>query len=212
MVQIEIWSDFVCPFCYIGKKKLDKALAAFDSNEEVDVQWKSYQLDPEPKGRKFGSAIEYMVETKGLTEDAVKDMFQHVEQMALEEGLVYDLQKTIPANTLKAHRLMQFAKSKGLGGIAEEALFSAHFIEFKDIDDEEVLKEIGAELGLTSSDVELALNDGEYENRVQADIYEAAQVGVRGVPFFVFNQKYAISGAQPIDTFTEILNKLKAES
>lgn len=212
MIQVEVWSDFVCPFCYIGKKKFEKALESFKDKDEVEVIWKSYQLDPEPKDKTFENAIDYMVETKGLTEDAVKDMFQQVEQMAQEEGLAYDLQRTIPANTFKAHRLLQLAKSKKLGVLAEERLFSAHFLDFKDLDDEAVLRAVGQELGLDDSEIDSAFQDKTYEDLVAADIYEAQQVGVRGVPFFVFNQKYAISGAQPVHIFLETLTKLKEET
>lgn len=211
-MKVEIWSDFVCPFCYIGKKKFEKALASFSAKDEVEVIWKSYQLDPEVREKKHDKALDYMTETKGLTKEAVEEMFQHVEQMANEEGLNYDLKRTIPANTFKAHKLMQLAKSKRKGDLVEEHLFSSHFLEFKDIDDEDVLREIGRAIGLADTDIESAFTEKTYEDKVSADIYEARQVGVRGVPFFVFDKKYAISGAQPADAFLEVLSKVKSES
>lgn len=211
MIKVEIWSDVVCPFCYIGKKKFEKALASFTAKDSVEVIWKSYQLDPEQKEKKYSSALEYMVESKGLTEAAVEGMFQNVEQMAGDEGLSYDLKRTIPANTFKAHRLIQLAKSKGLGDLAEEQLFRSHFLDFENIDSEDILKAVGKAIGLSEKEVESALSDKAYEEMVLADMYEAQQVGVRGVPFFVFNQQYAISGAQPSEVFLDTLNKLKEE-
>lgn len=211
MIKVEIWSDVVCPFCYIGKKKFEKALASFTAKDSVEVIWKSYQLDPEQKEKKYSSALEYMVESKGLTEEAVEGMFQNVEQMAGDEGLSYDLKQTIPANTFKAHRLIQLAKSKGLGDLAEEQLFRSHFLDFEDIDSEDILKAAGKAIGLSEEEVESALSDKAYEEMALADMYEAQQVGVRGVPFFVFNQQYAISGAQPSEVFLDTLNKLKEE-
>lgn len=211
MIRVEIWSDIVCPFCYIGKKRLEKALESFSEKDTVEVVWKSYQLDPEQKSKKYESALAYMVESKGLTEEAVDGMFQHVEQMAGEEGLTYDLKRTVPANTLRAHRLIQLAKEKGVGELAEEQLFKSHFLDFEDVDDHNTLKAVGQAIGLSEAEVDSALTDKKYEEMALADIYEAQQVGVRGVPFFVFNQKYAISGAQPVEVLLETLDKLKEE-
>ncbi len=205
-MKIEIWSDVICPFCYIGKRNLEKALAQFTGKDHIEVIWKSFQLDPEiPETAQ--SHEDYLVERKGISQEQVKGLLANVTQMAEQVGLEYHLDKSVVANSFNAHRLIQFAKTKGFGDPAEERLFRAFFTEGKNIADLNTLTQLGKEIGLDENELKTAFTDDEYAYRIDQDIREAQSIGVRGVPFFVFNRKFAISGAQPPQTFLETLEK-----
>lgn len=207
-MKVEIWSDVMCPFCYIGKRNFEAALNEFSDKNEIEIEWKSFQLDPTiPKtfDRKL-NVYEYLAERKGMSVEQSKKMHEHVTETAKKVGLNYNFDKAIIANSFNAHKFIQLAKTKGLGDQAEEALFKAYFIEGKDIADSEILILLGKELGLDEDEIASALSSEEFTTRVNQDINEATQIGVTGVPFFVFDRKYAVSGAQPIETF---LNALK---
>ncbi len=211
-MKIEIWSDIMCPFCYIGKRRLEAALAKFENKEHVEIIWKSYMLNPTMKTDTDKNINQYLVEIKGWSLEQAKEMNAHVTNMAKEVGLTYDFDKAIVANSLKAHCLIQLAKTKNKGNEIEEHLFKAYFTEGKNVDDEKTLVELGKEIGLEESEVRLALRDLNYLNEVDKDIREAQQIGVRGVPFFVVDRKYGISGAQPESIFIETLTKAWAEN
>lgn len=208
-MKVEIWSDIMCPFCYIGKRNYEKALKQFPEKDHIEVVWKSFQLDPTitSDANGTGDVYEYLSVRKGISRDQVINMHAQVTLMAQEAGLEYHLDKTIIANSFKAHRLIQFAKQKGLGDEAEERLFYANFTEGKDFGDPIVLQEIALEIGLTKADVEDALTTEEYADLVRGDLREAREIGVNGVPFFVFDRKYAINGAQKADAFLQALEK-----
>ena len=203
----------MCPFCYIGKRNYEKALEQFSGNEDIELVWKSYQLDPTLPTEGAGDldVYQYLAERKGISRPQVEAMHHQVTEMAKNAGLEYRLDLSVMANSFKAHRVVAFAKEKGLGDLAEERLFHATFIAGKDFGDTDVLKEIGAEIGLTSSEIDRALTDDQYAYQVNSDITEAAEIGVTGVPFFVFDRKYAISGAQPPQTFLQTLEKAHEE-
>ncbi|MBN8695415.1 MAG: DsbA family oxidoreductase [Bacteroidetes bacterium] len=211
-MKIEIWSDIMCPFCYIGKRRLETALAKFENKEHVEIIWKSYMLNPTMKTDTGKNINRYLAEIKGWSIEQAKEMNTHVTNMAKEVGLTYDFDKAIVANSLKAHCLIQLAKTKNKGNEIEEHLFKAYFTEGKNVDDEKTLVELGKEIGLEESEVRLALRDLNYLSEVDKDIREAQQIGVRGVPFFVIDRKYGISGAQPESIFTETLAKAWAEN
>lgn len=211
-MKIEIWSDIMCPFCYIGKRRLEAALAKFENKEHVEIIWKSYMLNPTMKTDTNKNINQYLAEIKGWSLEQAKEMNAHVTNMAKEVGLNYDFDKAIVANSLKAHCLIQLAKTKNKGNEIEEHLFKAYFTEGKNVDDEKTLVELGKEIGLEESEVRLALRDLNYLSEVDKDIREAQQIGVRGVPFFVIDRKYGISGAQPESVFTETLTKAWAEN
>lgn len=208
-MKVEIWSDVMCPFCYIGKRNYEEALKQFAEKEHIEVVWKSFQLDPTITSDENSTEdiYEYLSVRKGISRDQVVKMHAQVTLMAQEAGLEYHLDKTIIANSFKAHRLIQFAKQKGLGDEAEERLFYANFTEGKDFGDAIVLQEIALEIGLNSTDLEEALTTEEYADLVKSDLREAREIGVNGVPFFVFNRKYAINGAQKPDAFLQTLEK-----
>ncbi len=206
-MKIEIWSDVMCPFCYIGKRNFEKALAQFTEKEKIEIVWKSFQLDASVPDIATESYEEYLVKRKGLSAEQVKGMLQNVTQMAREAGLDYHFDRSVIVNSLKAHRLIQFAKTRNLGDEAEERLFHAFFTEGKSIADIDTLTQLGVEIGLDATELQVAFTDERYAYQVNQDIQEARQIGVNGVPFFVFNRKYAISGAQPPQAFLETLRK-----
>ena len=211
--KVEVWSDIMCPFCYIGKRNYEAAVAQFADNDQIDLVWKSYQLDPTIPTPTDTSktTLQYLSASKGMSEAQVQSMTQGVTQTAHNAGLEYHLDKTLVTNTFDAHRVIQLAKTKGLGDAAEETLFYAYFTEAKDIADHAVLQELGEKIGLTAAEVTEAMTDELYAHQVRKDIQEAQEIGVRGVPFFVFDRKYAVSGAQPPEAFLETLNKSFAE-
>lgn len=212
-MQIEVWSDIMCPFCYIGKRHYEKALSQFAEKENVEIIWKSFQLDssiPEYFDHKV-SVYDYLAKRKGISRVQSEQMHKRVIEMAEAAGLHYDFEKAVVANSFKAHRVIQFAKTKNLGDKIEERLFSAYFTEGKDFSDTNTLIELGKEIGLSEAEVNEALINDEYAYRVKQDIQEAQRIGVNGVPFFVFNRRYAVSGAQPTEVFLETLEKSFAE-
>lgn len=204
-MKVEIWSDVMCPFCYIGKKHFEQALEKFDRKGEVEVEWKSYQLDPSiEKGKSFGHS-EYLSQRKGVSPQQVGQMLENVTALAARAGLHYHLENAIVANSFDAHRLSHLAKKYNKQDEAEELLFKAHFVEGKNIGDAIVLIEIGSQLGLPAGETREMLTNKDYAKEVLNDIEEASRFGVRGVPFFVFDRKYAVSGAQPVEVFSKTL-------
>lgn len=206
-MKIEIWSDVICPFCYIGKRNLETALADFPDKDKIEIEWKSFQLDPQMSDKPLESYVDYLVKNKGMSKEQVETMLENVTNSAKQVGLDYNLNQSKLVNTAKAHQLIQFAKTKGLGDEIEEKLFSAFFTEGKNIADTDTLIELGNSIGLEKQAIESALNDEQYKNLMDKDIQEARAIGVTGVPFFVFNRRYAVSGAQPPQAFLETLKK-----
>lgn len=210
-MKVEIWSDIVCPFCYIGKRKFEKALDAFANKEQVEIVWRSFQLDPTTKPNPEKSVIESLAEKKGWTLEQSRQVHAQVTGMAREVGLDYQMDKAVIANTFDAHRLSHLAATKGLQDKMEERLFAAYFSEGKDIGGVDTLVALATEVGLDATEAAEVLKTDAFTDNVQADIQEAQQVGVRGVPFFVFDNKYAVSGAQPSEVFAQVLSKVWEE-
>ena len=210
-MKIDIWSDIRCPFCYIGKRNLEAALAQFEHKDQVEIVWRSYELDPDLKTDLNTSTIAYLAQRKGITNEASVRMHAQVTQMAADSGLTYNLDIYKVSNSLDAHRLIQFSKTKGLGDNTEEALFKAYFTEGKDISDLTVLLQIGIEIGLDETALDKVLQSTLFSSEVKADQTKANEIGVTGVPFFVFDNKYAISGAQPPAAFLNALETCVAE-
>ncbi len=207
-MQVEIWSDVVCPFCYIGKRRFEQALEDFAGKEQVEITWKSFQLDAEVKPGPGGMSVHaYLAQRKGVSEAEGKKMNDYMASAAQEVGLTFDFEKAVVTNTLNAHRLLHFAKKHGLQEDLKERLFAAYYTQGQDLGDVEVLVNLAQEVGLDSAEARAMLASDAYESDVQQDIYEAQQVGVRGVPFYVFNRKYAVSGAQPSSVFKDALEK-----
>lgn len=211
-MKVDIWSDIRCPFCYIGKRNFEQALQQFDTKEDVEVIWHSFQLDPNLKTQPEVDLIDYFTESKGISREQAHQMFAQAKEMAAESGLEFKMDSLIVANSYKSHQLLQFAKSKGLGDEIKEALFEAHFTEGKNIDDIQSLLELAAGVGLDKKETEEVLDSEKFAYQVKQDEMEAKNIGVQGVPFFVFNNKYAVSGAQAPETFLEVLQKSREEN
>jgi predicted DsbA family dithiol-disulfide isomerase len=210
-MEVEIWSDVMCPFCYIGKRKFEQALDQFAHKNDVKVVWKSFQLNPAMKTEPGKNINQYLAEVKGWPVEQAKQMNDRVTDMARQVGLEYNFDKAVVANSWDAHRLVQLAKEHGLGDAAEERLFRAYFTEGRNTADHATLVELGTDIGLDATDVTRVLSSKEYSQEVSQDIYEAQQVGARGVPFFVLNRRYAVSGAQQPETFLGALSTAWAE-
>jgi len=206
-MKVDIWSDVRCPFCYIGKRKFENALEKFPHKNEIEVNWHSFELDPSLETNTEVSAIEHISEIKGISKVQAEGMHEHVINVAKEVGLDFDFEKSVVANSFNAHRLIQLAKTKGLGNEIEEQLFKAHFTEGKNIDDKETLVQTGMSIGLDEKEIKEMLASDAFAKEVKQDEMQAQSIGVRGVPFFVLNDKYAVSGAQSPDTFLEVLNQ-----
>ena len=210
-MQIDIWSDIACPWCYIGKRRLETALADHPQRDEIEVTWHSYQLDPTLPEHYDGTEIEYLASRKGMPEDQVRQMFGHVTEQAAGEGLAYDFDALVVANSARAHELLHLAKDRGLADAVKEALLSGHFEHGTDIGDVNSLVQVGVDAGLDEGEIRATLDDGRYRAAVASDIDMARQIGVTGVPFVVVDMKYAVSGAQPPEVFREVLDKALAE-
>ncbi|MFA7272485.1 MAG: DsbA family oxidoreductase [Crocinitomicaceae bacterium] len=212
-MKIEIWSDVACPFCYVGKRKFEEALAKFEHNDWVEIEWKSFQLDstiPKDMDQSIGM-YQYLADNKGISLKESKRMHDNVAKMAKEVGLIYDFDRAKISNTFDASRLIHFAKEKGLQGLAKEKLLAAHFTLGLDVADLETLVTIGTEIGLDAEEVRGILTSDAYSAVVRADIQEARNLGISGVPFFVFDRKYGVSGAQDPSVFLETLEKAYQE-
>jgi len=208
-MKIEIWSDIVCPFCYIGKRRLEKALATLQHTEEIELIWKSFQLNPQQVTQPGISVLDDLARSKGWSIEQTRQITQQVTQMAAEEGLQYNFDAAVVANSLQAHRILQFAKTQKLGTEMKEALLCAYFIDGENIDDPVALQKLATNIGIDATAVDIVLrNTQQYLPEIEADITEAQQLGLRGVPYFIFDRKIAISGAQHVDVFVEALNKV----
>jgi predicted DsbA family dithiol-disulfide isomerase len=204
-MKINIWSDVRCPFCYIGKRKFEKALEKFPHKDEVEVVWRSFQLDPKLQTQTGKNVYEHFAEHKGMSLKYAEQMHNRAAQIANEVGLTFNFNKAVVANSFNAHRLIQFAKTKGLSNEAEEELFKAYFTDGKNIDDISTLIKTGVSVGLDEKELQEVLASDAFTKQVQHDELAALKIGVTGVPFFMFNDKYAVSGAQPVDTFLRTL-------
>lgn len=210
-MEVEIWSDIMCPFCYIGKRKFEQALSQFPHQDQVKITWKSFQLNPDMKTEPDRSINDYLADMKGWSLDEARSMNDRVTAMAHEVGLTYDFDRAVVANSFDAHRLIQLAKTNGLGDAIEERLFKAYFTEGRNVADHATLLELGMEIGLDKIAIENLLSSNQFSREVKQDVYEAQQVGARGVPFFVLNRRYAVSGAQQPQTFLGALQTAWSE-
>lgn len=206
-MKIEVWSDIMCPFCYIGDKKLDDALAEFGDRDRIEVEFKSFELMPGLETHPIRTTNEMLAETKGMTIEQARQMNSQVAQVAAGVGLEMDTETSIPANTINAHRLTHLAKKHGKQKAVADALFRAYFNEQKNVDDLDTLVDIASAAGIDATEAREVLESDAYTNEVQQDVHEARQLGVTGVPFFVFDRKYAISGAQDAAVFSGTIEK-----
>ena len=214
-MRIEIWSDVVCPWCYVGKRRLETALAAFDHRDDVEVVYRSFELDPTAPRHGHVPTTEVLARKYGRSEDEMRDMQQQLIDLAAQEGLAFRLFDTVHTNTVDAHRLLHLALSSGgpeLQGRLKEVLLEAYFVHARDIGDHAVLRDAAATVGLDDARVDDVLDSDEYAEAVAADVAQARAYGATGVPFFVVDQKYGISGAQPATVFTQALEQAWADA
>jgi len=201
----------MCPFCYIGKRRFEQALQQFDNKADIEVEWKSFQLNPYLETDTSLSVTQYLADRKGWTIDHARQMNDHVTQMAAEVGLTYNMDKAVVANSFDAHRFAHLTKQHGKGDEAEEALFNAYFTQGKNIADHDTLADLAEAIGLNKALVKQTLATDEYTADVNADIQQAQLYGISGVPFFVLDNKYGISGAQAVPVFLQTLEKAYGE-
>lgn len=206
-MEIKIWSDIRCPFCYIGKRRLEAALKDFEHRNQISISWKSFQLDPNLISQPQTNALEHLADSKNISIEQAKEMVKQVTNMAKEVGLKFDFENAIVANSFNAHRLLHLAKSENKADEIKEALLKAHLIEGKNIDDNTTLLEIAKIIGLNSDKVKDVLDSDQYAYEVKQDEMEGKNLGLSGVPFFVFDMKYGISGAQPLEVFKNTLKQ-----
>jgi predicted DsbA family dithiol-disulfide isomerase len=208
-MKIEIWSDIMCPFCYIGKRQLETALEAFPGND-FEIEWKSFQLDPTIEPQSGKDVYSFLAERKGISVEQSIEMHKGVSERAKSVGLDYHFDKAVISNSLTVHRIIHLAKAKKLGDEMEEIFFKAYFTDGKDLNDAQTLIELGIQAGLISAEVkEVVENENLYLSDVKGDITEAQEIGVQGVPFFVFDRKYAVSGAQPVEAFVNTIKEVQ---
>lgn len=211
-MQVEIWSDVVCPWCYIGKRRFESALADFKHRDQVEVVWKSFELDPHAP-RTSEDTLDQMLSKKyGMSVEKAAAANQQVTLLAAQEGLDYHLDLAHPGNTFDAHRLIHFAAGHGRQGEMKERLMRAYFTEGQPVSDSETLVKLAAEVGLDVEEARAILAGKAYTDEVNADKREASMLGISGVPFFVIDEKYGISGAQPTELFQQALEQAWAES
>jgi predicted DsbA family dithiol-disulfide isomerase len=214
-MRIEIWSDVVCPWCYIGKRRLEKALASFGRADDVEIVWRSFELDPSAPQEPVETVAEVLGRKYGGGPEAGRQMVDRVEAVAAEEGLLFRHHQSLRVNTVDAHRVLHLALETGgsdLQGRLKEALLSAYFVETENVADHDTLLRIAAGAGLDEVRVKEVLASDLYADAVEADVREAASLGATGVPFYVIDRKYGISGAQPSEVFAEVLEKAWSES
>ena len=205
-MRVDIWSDVVCPFCYIGKKRLERA--ASEAGVELEVHWHSYQLDPEAPVRQEVSNSERLAQKYGRTLAEVEDMQRNIAAMAKEEGIEFNWEGANSGNTFNAHRLIHLAQSKGLGSEAKEAFFFSYMTQGLAIGERETIEDVASRIGLNPVEVDDLLDSDEYADFVKFDEEIARdQLKVTGVPFFVFDQRVALAGAQPTEVFKQVMQK-----
>jgi predicted DsbA family dithiol-disulfide isomerase len=206
-LKIQIWSDIMCPFCYIGKRRIEEALSLFDNKDSIAIEWKSFQLDPSFVATPNESIIDHLAEKYRKDTDWAQTMVDNMTENAKRSGLDFHFEKAILANSLHAHRLLHLAKKHNLSNELEELLFKAYLTDGKDVNDLKTLELLGLEVGLEKEAIENVLHSDLYANEVRQDQEQAQSIGVTGVPFFVFDNKYAVSGAQATDVFLKTLEK-----
>jgi len=210
-LKVQIWSDIMCPFCYIGKRRIEEALSLFEHKDAVEIEWKSFELDASFIASPEDSLVEHLAEKYRKDSDWAQTMLDNMTQNAKSAGLDFHFEKAVLANSHHAHRLLHLAKKHHLANELEELLFKAYLTEGKDLNNLNTLSEVGIAVGLEAEAVAQVLHSDDYSKEVKQDIQEANTIGVQGVPFFVFDAKYAISGAQPATAFLQTLEKVWKE-
>ncbi len=207
-IKVDIWSDVQCPWCYIGKRKFEAGVKEFDG--DVEVEYHSFELAPDTPVDFDGTPIDYLSQRKSMPVDQVEQLIARVTEIAATVGLDYDYDHVHQTNTIKAHELLLFAKSRGRQLDMKERLLKAYFVDGRHVGRIEDLADLAAEIGLDRADVIRALESNEYLAHVKADVALATDYGIQGVPFFVIDGKYGVSGAQEAEVFTNLLTQVRS--
>jgi predicted DsbA family dithiol-disulfide isomerase len=211
-ISIDVWSDIVCPWCFVGKRRLDRALAEFAHRDAVDVRWHAFELDPSAPRSHEGGYVERLARKYGTDTAAAQAMIARMVAVAADDGITLDFERARPGNTFDAHRLVHFAAGRVLQPALEERLFRATFTEGLPIGDRETLVGLAADVGLDEEQARAVVFSDAGADAVRADEAHAAELGIRGVPFFILDGKYAISGAQPAELLGEALEHVWREA
>jgi predicted DsbA family dithiol-disulfide isomerase len=214
-IKIDVWSDVACPWCYLGKRRLDAALKAFGQTPEarlVEVDYRSYQLNPDLPADFEGRHTDYLASRLGMSPEQITASNGRMAEMGAAVGAEYHMDRVVIANTLKAHELLHFAKAHGRQAEMKERLLRAYWSEGRRLGRIDELADLAAEVGLDGTAARQALDTGMYRGAVRADMAQAAQYGIRGVPFFVLDGKYGLSGAQEPETLLEALTTVAGEA
>lgn len=204
-MRVDIWSDVVCPWCYLGKRRFERALAEFDRRDEVEVVYRSFELDPRmPRGEAQPKAP-LLAAKFGKSEAEMREMEARLERLAAEDGLEYHLEGSLIGNTFDAHRVLHLARERGMQAAVTERFFRAYFTEQRSLFDVDSLADVAVDAGLEREEVLHVLKEGTYADAVRADVEQARALGANGVPFFVLDDRYGVSGAQSAETFTAAL-------
>jgi len=210
-MKIEIWSDYACPYCYIGKRRLEKALENFSDREDIYISFKSFELDSSASYKTTTNTIERISEKYRISIEKAKQMIDSITEYAKSVGLDFNYDTVRYTNTFDAHRIAKYAETKGKGIEISEKLLHAYFTENKQMSDHKVLTDIAIEVGLDKLEVEDILKDKKFAEDVRNDEYEASRLGIQAVPFFFINEKYSISGAKPLEVFEKTIEKALQE-
>ena len=211
-MRIEIWSDYMCPFCYIGKRRFEEALESFPHKDQVEVIYRSYELDPNEPRDTDQTTYDSLAKKYGMSVQEAKSMTENVVAQARTVGLSYDFDVIKPTNSFDAHRVTHYAAEQGKAKEMTEVLFSAYFEKGEHIGSREVLIRLAGEVGLDPKQAAKMLEESTYSEEVRSDEKQGADLGIQGVPFFVIDRKYGISGAQPLQVFTDALAQVWSES
>jgi predicted DsbA family dithiol-disulfide isomerase len=211
-MQVEIWSDVVCPWCYLGKRRFEQALASFEHGDEVEVVYRSFELDPTAAPGVTTPTVGMLTKKYGLSATEADAAQRQMEDRAAQDGLEFHMDGLVSGNTRDAHRLLQLAKDRGQQAELAERLHRAYFTEGRSIFDADSLTELAAEAGLDRAEAMAVLAGDAYADAVEADEAMAHSLGANGVPFFVIDRRYGISGAQPAPALAQALEQAWAES
>lgn len=206
-MQVEIWSDIACPWCYIGKRRFEAALAEFEHRDEVLVSWRSFELDPTAPTERGGDRTAALAQKYGITIEHAREIEQHLVDTALDEGLVFHLDAARSGNTFDAHRIVHLAGQHGQQDQMKERLLRAYFTEGEPIGAHDTLARLAAEVGLPADEVRELLAGDRYADEVRSDERTAGQLGITAVPTFVIDRAIGVSGAQPPDALLELLRR-----
>lgn len=211
-MKVEIWSDFTCPFCYLGKRKFELALEQFPNKADIQIEYVSYQLDPNINDQSNKTVYDMLMEKYGQSFEQVKMMTDQIADQGKEIGLAFHFDKMKHVNTLHAHRLVKLAKKHGKDKELVDLIFKSYFTEGKQIDNKQILIDLAEQLKFDIAEVDETLSMNCYTKAVKNDLETAMEIGIQGVPFFIFNEKYAISGAQSVEVFLQALEEIWEEN